>query len=86
MQPLNNFSQILFLLILQVFLSRSEDVLFGCNPQIIFLFLSSQFELSDFLAQLLPTHIYTGYLVNATPPTSLVQSSFFNFAGVFVND
>ena len=52
----------------------------------LFLLLSSQFQLSDFLTQRLPTHIYTGYLVNATPPTILVKSFFFNFAGVFVND
>ena len=53
---------------------------------ILCLLLSSQFELSDFLAQLLPTHIYTEYLVNATPATILVKSFFYNFVGVFVKD
>ena len=38
---------------------------FGRNP------LFSQFELSPFLAQLLPKHIDPGYLVNATTPTIL---------------
>ena len=41
---------------------------FCCNPQIIFVtFL--QFGLSQLLKQLLQMHIYTGNLVNATPPT-----------------
>ena len=33
-----------------------------------------QFGLSQFLDQLLPKNIYTGYLVNTNPPTILVES------------
>ena len=43
---------------------------FSSNPQINFVFFS-QFKLSRFLAQLLPKHINTGYLVKATPPPIL---------------
>ena len=46
---------------------------FGCNPQIN-LCRCFQFELSHFLAQLLPKYIDTGYLVNATAPSILVGS------------
>ena len=42
----------------------------------------SQFELSHFLAQLLPKYIDTGYLVNATLPT-ILAISFLNIVGVF---
>ena len=46
-----------------------------------FLLLFSQFELRHLLAYLLPKHIHTGYLVNATPPT-ILPGYFLNFAGV----
>ena len=51
---------------------------FGCNP--IFL----QLKLS-FLAQHLPKHTDTGYLVMVIPPTILAGSFFLkkNFAGFF---
>ena len=49
-------------------------MMFGCNPQIIFWILFLQFELSHYLAWLLPKHVDTGYLVNATPPTILTRS------------
>ena len=49
----------------------------------IFVIFFSQFELSQFWAQLLPKHIDTGYVVNANPPTILAVS-FWNFACVFV--
>ena len=47
---------------------------FGCIPQIIFCHFVL-FELRSFLAQLLPKHIDTGYLKNATLPTILAGSS-----------
>ena len=42
---------------------------FGCNPQIIFVTFFAELTKS-FLARLLPKHIDTGNLVNATPPTN----------------
>ena len=47
---------------------------FGYNPQIIFFFNFSQFELSYFWAQLLLKLMNIRYLVSATPPTILSQS------------
>ena len=47
---------------------------FGYNPQVIFLLLFSQFELSHFWAQLLEKLMDIRYLVSATPPTILSQS------------
>ena len=38
-----------------------------------FLLLFLQFELSNVSAQLLPKHIDTGFIVNATPPTILAK-------------
>ena len=49
----------------------------GCNSQIVFATFFAVYAKS-ILAQLLPKHMGTGYLVNATPPTVL---SVFNFAG-----
>ena len=57
---------------------------FGCNPQINLFKFVSQFELSHFLPQLLPKHIDTGYLVNATPPTSFTPI-FFETLQIFMS-
>ena len=43
---------------------------FGCNPQIYFCHFFSQFE----LGKVLPKHIDTCYLVNATPSSILAAT------------
>ena len=52
---------------------------FSCNPEIIFYHFVSILNLV--LAHLVPKHISTGYLGNATPPT-ILPISFLNLAAV----
>ena len=56
---------------------------FHCNLLINFCHFFRSLNLVIFLAQLLPKHIDTTYLVNATPP-AIIAISLINFADVFV--